>query len=60
MQFGLIGLLGGVSAGVFGQFGINLPWYVWSLIAIALVGILGYRQVDLSAKVMIVLVLLVR
>src|SRR5262249_50144789 len=37
--------------------GINLPWYVWSLIAIALVGILGYRQVDLSAKVMIVLVL---
>jgi amino acid transporter len=58
MQFGLIGLLGGVATGVFGQFGINLPWYAWSLIAIALVGILGYRQVDLSAKVMIVLVLL--
>jgi hypothetical protein len=33
-----------------------LPWWVWSLIAIALVGILGYRQVDLSAKVMVVLV----
>lgn len=56
MQFGLIGLLGGVSAGVFGGFGINLPWWVYSLIAIALVGILGYRQVDLSAKVMVVLV----
>jgi len=56
MQFGLIGLLGGVSAGVFGQFGINLPWWAYSLIAIALVGILGYRQVDLSAKVMVVLV----
>jgi amino acid transporter len=56
MQFGLIGLLGGIAAGVFGSFGINLPWWGWSLIAIALVGILGYRQVDLSAKVLIVLV----
>lgn len=56
MQFGLIGLLGGVSAGVFSQFGIDLPWWAYSLIAIALVGILGYRQVDLSAKVMVVLV----
>ena len=56
MQFGLIGLLGGVSAGVFGGFGITLPWWVYSLIAIVLVGVLGYRQVDLSAKVMVVLV----
>jgi amino acid transporter len=56
MQFGLIGLLGGVSAGVFSQFGLNLDWWVYSLIAILLVGILGYRQVDLSAKVMVVLV----
>ncbi len=56
MQFGLIGLLGGVSAGVFSQFGITLDWWVYSLIAIALVGLLGYRQVDLSAKVMVVLV----
>lgn len=58
MQFGLIGLLGGIASGVFAGFGINLPWYLWSLIAVALVGILGYRQVDLSAKVMIVLVVL--
>lgn len=57
MQFGLIGLLGGVATGVFGGFGLTLPWYVWSLIAIGLVGIIGYRQVDLSARVMIVLVL---
>jgi amino acid transporter len=56
MQFGLIGLLGGISAGVFSQFGMMLPWWVYSLIAILLVGILGYRQVDLSAKVMVVLV----
>lgn len=56
MQFGLIGLLGGVSAGVFSQFGLTLDWWVYSLIAIILVGVLGYRQVDLSAKVMILLV----
>lgn len=31
MQFGLIGLLGGVAAGVFAGFGIELPWYLWSL-----------------------------
>ena len=58
MQFGLIGLLGGIAAGVFGEFGLALPWYIWSLIALALVGFLGYRQVDLSARVMVVLVLL--
>ena len=56
MQFGLIGLLGGISAGVLSQFGLTLPWWVYSLIAIVLVGILGYRQVELSAKVMVVLV----
>lgn len=58
MQFGLIGLLGGIASGVFAEFGLVLPWWGWSLIAIALFGILGYRQVDLSAKVMVVLVAL--
>ena len=56
MQFGLIGLFGGIAAGVFSGFGITMPWYVWSLIAVLLVGLLGYRQVDLSAKVLVVLV----
>lgn len=58
MQFGLIGLLGGISAGVFASMGIVLPWWVWSFLAIALVAVLGYRQVDLSAKVLVVLVAL--
>ena len=57
MQWGLLGLLGGISAGVFSPW-IELPWYVWSLIAVALVAILGYRQVELSAKVLVVLVAL--
>lgn len=58
MQFGLIGLLGGIASGVFSEFGINLPWWGWSVIAILLFGVLGYRQVALSAKVMVVLVAL--
>src|SRR5574343_33367 len=58
MQFGLIGLFGGIASGVFASFGVELPWYLWSLIAIVLVGLLGYRQVDLSAKVLVVLLAL--
>ncbi|MEH7830083.1 APC family permease [Gemmobacter denitrificans] len=58
MQFGLAGLLGGIATGVFADLGIVQPWWVWSLLAILLVGVLGYRQVDLSARVLIVLVVL--
>ncbi len=58
MQIGVLGLLGAASAGTFGSLGLNLPWYVWSFIAIAIVGVLGYRQVDLSAKILVVLVAL--
>ena len=58
MQIGLMGLLGAVASGTFAQFGLELPWYVWTYIAIALVAVLGYRQVDLSAKVLVVLVAL--
>jgi amino acid transporter len=38
--------------------GLTLPWYVWSFVAIAVVAFLGYRQVDLSAKILVVLVAL--
>lgn len=58
LQFGLIGLLGGVASGVFGGLGVDLPWWGWSLGAVVLVGVLGYRQVDVSAKVLVVLVTL--
>lgn len=58
MQIGLMGLLGAVASGTFAQWGIEWPWYVWTYIAIALVAVLGYRQVDLSAKVLVVLVAL--
>lgn len=58
MQIGILGLLGAASANTFGAIGINLPWWVWSYIAIAIVAVLGYRQVDLSAKILMVLVAL--
>jgi len=57
MQIGLYGLFGAVTAGVLGGFGINAPWWVWALIGIAVVGIFGYRKIDLSAKVLAVLVI---
>lgn len=58
MQIGLLGLLGAVASGTFAQWGLTLDWYVWSYIAIAIVAVLGYRQVDLSAKVLMGLVFL--
>jgi len=62
MQMGLYGLFGAVTAGVMGAGlpvigAITLPWYAWSLIAMALVGIFGYMKIDLSAKVLAVLVI---
>ncbi|MGH6893136.1 MAG: APC family permease [Dongiaceae bacterium] len=57
MQIGLYGLFGAVTAGTFeGMFGIAAPWWVWSLIGLAIVAVFGYRQIDLSAKVLAVLV----
>lgn len=56
MQIGLYGLFGAVAAGTFGSFGLNLPWFVWSGIALVVVAIFGYRQIDLSAKILAILV----
>lgn len=58
MQVGLLGLFGAVASGTFAQWGIVLDWYVWSYMAIAIIAVLGYRKVDLSARVLMVLVLL--
>jgi len=57
MQIGLIGLFGAVASGTAASFGLDLPWWVWAYVAIALVAVMGYRQVDLSARVLMVLVL---
>jgi amino acid transporter len=56
MQIGLYGLFGAVTAGTLSGFGINAPWWVWSLIGMVIVGFFGYRKIDLSAQVLAVLV----
>ncbi|MES1152765.1 MAG: APC family permease [Dongia sp.] len=57
MQIGLYGLFGAVTAGTLaGYVGLDWPWYIWSFIGMAVVGIFGYCKIDLSAKVLAVLV----
>lgn len=53
LQVGLYGMFGGVVAGTMAVvFGIDLPWWVYSLLAMASIAILGYRNIDLSARVL--------
>ncbi|WCE09024.1 APC family permease [Pseudomonas sp. JBR1] len=53
LQVGLYGMFGGVVSGTMASvFSIYLPWWVYSLIAMASIAILGYRKIDLSARVL--------
>lgn len=57
MQTGLYGLWGFASAAfVQTAFSVTVPWWVMALGAWALIAVLGYRQIDLSLKVLGVLV----
>ena len=57
VQVSLYGLFGtAVRALLMGYAGIDLPWYVYAALAVVGVAVLGYRQVDLSAKILGVLV----
>ena len=58
MQIGVFGLFGAATSGFFAGYGLELPWWVWTYIGIAIVAVFGYRRVDLSAKVLTVLVIL--
>ncbi|MFT4219464.1 MAG: APC family permease [Microbacterium sp.] len=51
--YGFIGFFGQLTAS--SVFGIDVSWVVWSLLAAALVGLLGYRKIDVGAKVLAVL-----
>lgn len=35
--------------------GIDLPWGVWAIVSVLVIGILGYRRIDVGAKVLAVL-----
>jgi amino acid transporter len=53
MLLGLYGISGFFAESIFADlFGIHASWVVWSLIALALVAILGYNDVNLSARVL--------
>jgi len=51
--YGFIGFFGELTAS--NVFGLSLPWWVWSLLAVVLVGALGLRRIDVGAKVLAVL-----
>ncbi len=57
MQIGLYGLFGvAMSAFLADPVGVDVSWWVCALVAWAVIAVLGYRQVDLSLKVLAVLV----
>ena len=59
MQIGLYGLFGAAAASFCAEtLGFNPPWWACSFVAWAIIGVLGYRQVDLSVKVLGILVAL--
>ena len=57
MQIGLWGLFGAAtSAFLADEFDWNVQWWICALVGVAIVAVLGYRQIDLSVKVLSVLV----
>ena len=57
MQVGIYGLFGfQLSMFLEAKLGVSSPWWLWILLCIVLVGVLGVNRVDLSAKVLGVLV----
>jgi amino acid transporter len=58
LQIGLYGMFGGVvSATMADTFGLHGPWWAYSLLAMLSVAVLGYRNIDLSARVLSVVVI---
>ena len=58
MQIGLYGMFGAVSSGFLAaKFGVTVPWWACAFAAMASIAVLGYRQIDLSAKVLSILVI---
>lgn len=59
MQVGLYGVFGFTASSIIGDVtGMELPWWGWALAAWLLIGVLGVNKIDLSAKVLMVIVTL--
>ncbi|WP_238007421.1 APC family permease [Dactylosporangium sp. AC04546] len=55
MQIGLLGLFGVVASGILAEFGVKASWFVCALVGWFLVAVLGMLWVDMSGKVLAVL-----
>ena len=51
--YGFVGFFGEMTFAAL--FGIELPWTVYAIVALLIVGVLGYRKIDVGAKVLAVL-----
>ncbi|MCE0538735.1 APC family permease [Kineosporia rhizophila] len=58
VQGAVYGYLGFAVNELLVSYGVpSLPWWLWTLVAIAITGLLGYRHIDLSGKVLGVLLI---
>jgi amino acid transporter len=55
MQIGLFGLFGSAASGILAAFGLTVSWYACALFAWVLVAVLGLLWIDLSGRVLAVL-----
>lgn len=59
IQIGLYGLFGiGLGEFMAATYGLDVAWWIWALLALAAVGILGVGRIDLNARVLAVLLVL--
>jgi amino acid transporter len=55
MQIGIYGLFGVAMGGFMaGYAGVDLPWWLWCLVAGGIIALLGVLQIDLNARVLAV------
>ncbi|MGY1690401.1 APC family permease [Geodermatophilus sp. SYSU D01105] len=53
IQGAVFGFIGQAIGDLLGRYGIaSPPWWVWTMVVIAAIGVLGYRHIDLSSKVL--------
>jgi amino acid transporter len=58
LQAGMYGLFGAIVAGSLAEvFGIQVPWWLCSAAALGLIACLGYRNIDLSVRVLSITVI---